>query len=43
MILMGYLTASRIYVTEKKQTKPNSYKLKSFSVFKAFAYHLTLM
>ena len=25
MILMGYLTPSRIYVTEKKQTKPNSY------------------
>ena len=25
MILMGYLIASRIYVTEKKQTKLNSY------------------
>ena len=36
MILMGSLTASRIYVTEKKQTKANSYQLKSFSVFTGF-------
>ena len=25
MILMGYLTASRIYISKKKQTIPNSY------------------